>query len=266
MGIRTTRRTARRTTLRAIWSALAVCAGLWTTAEASEVVTIAAEDDWAPYSSMRADRSGPEGLAPALVKAAFKTQDVDVRFEVLPFSRCLHYADKGLVVGCFDTTRTEANKDQYYWHPTPLFQEELGIFGRVDEGASKELTQKDLEGQTVGVTLGYTYPTDFMQNGHITKLSAASDGNLVKMLVAKRVNYILLNTMPGYYRIKHEPVLKAQIKRVGSIRVDSFWVSFSRAHPDGKRMSETFEKGLQAIKANGEYDRMMTAFKRELTP
>lgn len=251
--------------IRTIWPVLAVWAGLWTSAMATEVVTVAAEDDWAPYSSMRADRSGPEGLAPALVKAAFKTQDVEVQFQVVPFSRCLHYAEKGSVVGCFDTTRTEANKDQFYWHPTPLFREELGIFGRVD-APSRELTQKDLEGQTVGVTIGYTYPTDFMQNPRITKLSATSDGNLVKMLVARRVNYILLNTMPGYYRIKYEPALKGQIKRVGAIRLDSFWVSFSRAHPDGKRMSEVFERGLQAIKANGEYDRMMQAFKLELQP
>lgn len=253
MGIRTT------------WSMLVVWAGLCASAMATEVVTVAAEDDWAPYSAMRADRSGPEGLAPALVKAAFKTQNVEVRFEVVPFSRCLHYAEKGTVVGCFDTTRTEANKDRFYWHPTPLFQEELAIFGRADAPA-RELTQKDLEGETVGVTIGYTYPTDLMQNPRIIKLSATSDGNLVKMLVARRVNYILLNTMPGYYRIKSEPALKGQIKRVGAIRLDSFWVSFSRAHPDGKRMSEVFEKGLQAIKANGDYDRMMRAFKQELQP
>ncbi len=251
--------------IRTAWSMLVVWAGLCASAMATEVVTVAAEDDWAPYSAMRADRSGPEGLAPALVKAAFKTQDVEVRFEVVPFSRCLHYAEKGSVVGCFDTTRTEANKDRFYWHPTPLFQEELAIFGRADAPA-RELTQEDLEGQTVGVTIGYTYPTGFMQNPRIFKLSASSDGNLVKMLVAKRVNYILLNTMPGYYRIKSDPALKGLIKRVGAIRMDSFWVSFSRTHPDGKRMSEVFEKGLQAIKANGDYDRMMRAFKQELQP
>ncbi|MBI5925387.1 MAG: transporter substrate-binding domain-containing protein [Aquabacterium sp.] len=251
--------------IRATWSVLAVCAGLWTTAMATEVVTVAAEDDWAPYSSMRADRTGPEGLSPALVKAAFKTQDVEVRFQVVPFSRCLHYAEKGTVVGCFDTTRTETNKDLFYWHPTPLFQEELGIFARSEVNA-RDMKQKDLEGQAVGITIGYTYPTDFMQNPRIKKLSAVSDGNLVKMLVAKRVNYILLNTMPGYYRIKQEPALKGQIKRVGAIGMDRFWVSFSRAHPDGKRLSEVFEKGLQAIKANGEYDRMLTAFKQELQP
>lgn len=253
------------TSWRAAWSVLVVAAGWWGSVMATEVVTVAAEDDWAPYSSMRADRSGPEGLAPALVKAAFKTQDIDVHFQVVPFSRCLHYAEKGSVVGCFDTTRTQANKDLFYWHPTPLFQEELGIFARADADV-RELKQKDLEGHSVGITIGYTYPTDFMQNPRITKLSTVSDGNLVKMLVARRVNYILLNTMPGYYRIKHEPALKGQIKRVGAIGMDSFWVSFSRAHPDGKRLSQVFERGLQAIKANGEYDRMLSAFKQELQP
>lgn len=261
MGIRTS------WSMRAVHAGLcaALCAGFGIPAEATEAVTVAAEDDWAPYSSMRADRMGPEGLAPALVKAAFKTQNVDVHFQVVPFARCMLYAEKGQVLGCFDATRTEANKDLFYWHATPLFQEELGIFARTaDSQARGELTQKDLEGQTVGVTLGYTYPTDFMRNARIAKLNAASDGNLLKMLAARRVNYILLNTMPGYYRINRDPALRGRIQRVGAISKDGFWLSFSRAHPDGKRMAEVFEKGLQAIKASGEYERMMGTFRQSV--
>lgn len=232
---------------------------------ATEVVTLAAEDDWPPYSALRADGRGPEGLSPSLVQAALKTQNVDVRFQVVPFSRCLHYAEKGTVVGCFNTTRTEANKALFHWHRTPLFQEELGIFARTPV-SGRELTPQDLEGQSVGITIGYTYPTGFMQNPRINRLSAASDGNLVKMLVAGRVNFILLNTMPGYHRIQQDPALRGKIHRVGAMALDSFWISFSRVHPDGKRMSEVFEKGLQAIKANGEYERLMTSFRRDLQP
>lgn len=250
------------------WSASLLFSVFCTVACATEVVTVAAEDDWAPYSSAGPGQSGqsrPQGLAPKLVTAAFKTQGIEVRYLVLPFSRCLHYAEKGMVVGCFDTTRTEANKDSFYWHPTPLFQEELGIFARSD-APDGETGKKELEGHTVGVTLGYTYPTDFMENTRIVKLSAASDSNLLKMLVARRVDYILLNTMPGYYRMQHEPGLRGQIKRVGAIRVDSFWLSFSRTHPDGKRLCDTFEKGLQALKRNGEYERMMADFRKEMKP
>jgi polar amino acid transport system substrate-binding protein len=86
------------------------------------------------------------------------------------------------------------------------------------------------------------------------------------MLVARRVDYILLNTMPGYYRMRHEPGLHGQIKRVGAIRMDSFWLGFSRAHPDGKRLCASFEKGLQALRRSGEYDRMMAEFHKALKP
>lgn len=250
-----------RTALTVSLSALLFCAG----ASAAEVVTVAAEDDWAPYSSAVPGQSEPQGLAPKLVTAAFKTQGIQVRYLVVPFSRCLHYAEKGTVAGCFDTTRTDANKDSFYWHPTPLFQEELAIFTRSDAPA-REMGKQDLEGHTVGVTIGYTYPTDFMENPRIVKLSAASDGNLLKMLVARRVDYILLNTMPGYYRMQHEAGLRGQIKRVGAIRMDSFWLSFSRTHPDGKRLCASFEKGLQALRHSGEYDRMMAEFRKDLKP
>lgn len=251
--------------MRTTWSVLALILGLWVTSGQAETVTVAAEDDWAPYSSIKPDRSGPTGLSPDLVKAAFKTQGIDVRFVVLPFPRCLHYAQSGTVVACFNTTRTDANKDTFHWHPTPLFQEELAIFARAD-APERELSQQDLHGRTVGVTIGYTYPTDFMGDSRITRLSAASDSNLLKMLVARRVDYILLNTMPGYHRLKHEPALVGKVKRVGRIRMDSFWLSFSKTHPDGRRLSEAFERGLKAIKANGQYDSMMATFRRDLQP
>lgn len=252
--------------IRAPLAALLAAALLWpvATPARAETVTIAAEDDWAPYSSIKADRSGPEGLAPELVRAAFKTQNIEVKFLVLPFARCLLYTAQGKVVACFDVTRTSNNEHQFHWHPTPLFQEELGIFGRSEVAGA--ITPKDLEGRTVGVTVGYTYPTDLMENTRITKVNSASDGNLLKMLVARRVDYILLNTMPGFHQIRQAPALAGKVRRVGVVQLDSFWLSFSKAHPDGKRLCDVFEKGLLAIKANGDYDRMMASFKRRLAP
>jgi len=250
--------------IRAPLAALVAAATFWSASAFAETVTIAAEDDWAPYSSIKPDQSGPEGLAPELVKAAFKTQNIEVRFLVLPFARCLLYTTKGKVVACFDTAKTTANEHDFHWHPTPLFKEEVGIFGRSDVVGT--ITPKDLEGQTLGVTVGYTYPTSLMENPRIAKVNAASDGNLLKMLVARRVDYILLNTMPGYHKIRQDPALAGQVKRVGQAGVDGFWLSFSKVHPDGKRLCDVFEKGLLAIKANGEYDRMMANFKRRLAP
>ncbi len=122
---------------------------------AQDTVLLGAEDDWAPYSSATPDRRTVEGLAPELVTAAFDTQGVHVTFKVLPFARCMLHAERGLVAGCFNATRVTGNQDLYCWHPTPLFQEELAIFGPHSYQATRELGVADLEGKRVGVTLRF---------------------------------------------------------------------------------------------------------------
>lgn len=226
-------------------------------------ITIAAEDDWAPYSSMKADKSGPEGFSPDLVRAVFKLKGVDVKFEAVPFVRCLQMVKTGKAVACFDTTITEENKDEFYWHKTPIFEEDLAIFA-LSDATQSGLTMSGLEGSTVGITTGYTYPTDFMQNKKIKRFEANSDDHLLKMLLAKRVQFVILNTMPGLLRIKNDAGLRGKVKQVGLISKDGFWLNFSKVHPDGKRMADIFEAGLLEFKASGRYDKMMSEFKQRL--
>jgi polar amino acid transport system substrate-binding protein len=235
----------------------------WAVCAQNPTITIAAEDDWAPYSSMKADKSGPEGFSPDLVRAVFKLKGVDVKYVAVPFVRCLQMVKTGKAVACFDTTITDENKDEFYWHKTPIFEEGLAIFGLVD-GAKTDLTTLGLEGSTVGITTGYTYPTDFMLNKKIKKFEANSDEQLLKMLAAKRVQFVILNTMPGLMRIKNDASLKGKIKQVGLISKDGFWLNFSKIHPDGKRMAEVFEAGLLEFKASGRYDKMQADFKQRL--
>ncbi|GJN52357.1 substrate-binding periplasmic protein [Pseudomonas tohonis] len=227
----------------------------------AERVTLAAEDDWAPYSVIGQDGSSPEGFAVDLVRAAFATQGVEVDFLTVPFSRCLFYAQGTRAVGCFDVTITEANREQYIWHPTPLFEEGLAIFGRADDPHTG-MGAKDLAGKLVGITNGYTYPTSFMEDPAIRRHSANSDSQLLQMLVAGRLDYILLNTMPGYMRIEQDPHLRGKVKLTGVLQTDGFWVAFSKAHPDGARMARLFEKGLQALHKNGRYASMTAEFRK----
>lgn len=221
----------------------------------AETVLIAGEDDWAPYSSIKKDRSGPEGFAVDVVREAFKTQGVTAQFTVLPFTRCLRDAEIGKVVGCFDATIIKSNEHTYHWHPTPLMFVELTIFGRKDDPKSN-VTLSDLEGKVVGTTIGYTYPTSFTENKKIKHFEANSDAQLVKMLANKRVDYVLLNGIPGYLLVRNDAQARDKLIRKGMVSVDGFWVAFSKNHKDGKRMSEVFEKGMQELHKNGKYKAM----------
>jgi len=231
--------------------------------QAGGTVVIAAEDDWPPYSSIQPGSAEPQGFAVDLVREAFATQDVDVRFVVVPFSRCLYLAKTGEVAGCFNTTLLSDNRDTYHWHPTPMFHEELAIFARVG-GSRKDLKLSDLEGHLVGYTLGYTYTPEFHISQKIRKVGAKSDRVLLEMLRAKRVDFVLMNTAPAHLRINASSGLRGQIEKVGVLSLDGFWIAFSRSRADGEKDAEVFEKGLKALHASGRYESMYSEFRRRV--
>lgn len=243
-------------------AAAAAMAPSATVAAGARSVTIGAEDDWPPYSFRHTDGS-LQGITPRLVHAALKLRGIDARYEVLPFSRCMRDAMVGRLAACFNATITAENKAPYQWHPTPLFVEELGIFARKGAGA-RAASAQDLEGQTVGITRGYTYPSEVVKNPRIRIVEAASDLQLMKLLQAGRLQFALINTLPAYWRIQQEASLKGQIERVGAVSQDGFWLAVSRKHPQGNELVREIEAGLQQLKASGEYDRLMQKARQEL--
>ena len=225
-------------------------------------LVIGAEDDWAPYCALDKDSGQPQGLAPALVKAVFAIEGIALEFRTIPFARCMHEAKSDKVLACFNATITEENRYQYHWHETPMFEEDLAIFALASE-PQRDLKLTSLEGKRVGITLGYTYPTDFMENPRITRFQAKSDAQIIEMLVRGRVDYILMNEMPGYLKIQQKQ-LSGKVVKVGKISTDGFWLAFSRAHPQGEAMAKRFEEGLQKILNNGTYEALVRAFEARL--
>jgi len=245
-----------------LWAVCAWCAWVAPEAMAQRTVTVGAEDDWPPYS-FRSGGGQFKGITPRLVSAALKTQGIDARFEVLPFARCMHDAQEGRLAGCFNATITQDNKAQFLWHPTPLFVEELGIFARGGL-PDRVLNSNDLIGHTVGITRGYTYPSEVVKNPRIKIVEASSDLQLMKLLQAGRLEYALLNTLPAFWRIQQEPALKGKLSRVGAVSQDGFWMAISRKHPQGQELHDAMEAGLRKLKASGEYERLIQLARQEL--
>ncbi|PJG60448.1 substrate-binding periplasmic protein [Aeromonas cavernicola] len=221
-------------------------------------LTLAAENDWAPYSS--ADKMTGElvGLTPALVRAAFATENINIHFKKMPFSRCMRSATTDIVLGCFNAAETADNKQNYFWHTTPLFQDKLIVFSLKKEMIPPPAIM-ELRGKRVGITLGYTYPDIFSKDKSILQYKARSDYQLINMLIRGRVDYILMNERPALVRIKEKGVANI-IHNVGSLSNDDFKIAFSRHHPQGQEMAQRFERGLRTIKQNGVYDDIMHTF------
>lgn len=256
---------AGRARLRAVssrWLAgalLLVAAG----AGAAESVVIAGEDDWAPYSYAAPATREPTGMAVEIVREAFAAVDVQAEIMVAPFARCMHLSKVGHVAGCFNATIVDDNRADYHWHQAPMFTEELAIFGRPG-ATTKPLGLDDLAGKRVGFTLGYTYPPEFRNDTRLVRISAKSDGVLLGLLLAGRVDYILANTGPLYLRMASDPTMRERVQKVGVISQDGFWLAFSKVHPQGQAMSRRFDAGLQKLRDNGRLEALIAGYRTRL--
>lgn len=226
-------------------------------------ITIAAEDDWPPYTFGKPGTSEAEGFTPELVREVFKLKGVEVKYVVVPYSRCMNMVKTGKAMACFNTNKNEENTPEYHWHATPIFDEGVSFFA-LSEVPGNNLTVKDLEGSTVGVTQGYAYSPAFMRNEKIQKIAVNSDDQLLKMLIGNRVKFALINTLPGLLRIKNNPAYAGRIKEVGVLHVHGFFLNFSKADPNGKAMADLFESGLVELKKSGRYDKMYGDFRERI--
>ncbi|WP_197081564.1 ABC transporter substrate-binding protein [Chromobacterium sp. LK1] len=239
------------------WFAAMLCSALLAAeALAGPGLLIAVEDDWPPYSARGAVSSAPRGLAPQLVREAFRRQGVAVSFVTVPFARCLMLARVGRAAGCLSVTITDDNREQFWWHQTPMFTEELAIFARAASGDAG-LGLKDLIGRRVGITQDYSYPSIFYRDVRIMKSVAASDEDLIRMLLARRVDYVLMNALPGQLRIRGNPAAAGRVRKVGSISQDGFWLAFSKARAQGRESAAQLEAGLRAMRKDGSYASML---------
>lgn len=233
---------------------------LFSTLTFAETVIINGEDDWAPYSSKTSDEKSVEGFAPDIIKAAFKTQGVDVVFKQVPYARCLAEVNSGDAVGCFDTVQDDDSKAKFIFHKTPLFNADMVVFAPSSSTESIAKTS-DLEGKTVGVTNGYTYASDFTNNAKINKQVVSSEKDQLNLLANGRLQYGIIWGMPGYDILKKNPNIASKVKVIGKISTDALYVNFSKKHKDGARMAEVFEKGMQTITTNGTYKKLESDFK-----
>jgi polar amino acid transport system substrate-binding protein len=213
-------------------------------------VVIGAENDWYPYSAERQGRA--QGLTVELVTAAYMAVGIEARFEVLPYARCMAQTRSGALVACFNTTRTDLIEADYLWPARPMFQERFLIYARADDPhAGAPLRVRDLEGQTVAVTRGYEYGSEFDADPRIRRVVTTHDENNFQLVLRGRAHYTLAPDANTRLLMLRRPDLAGRFKVVGALSYFGIYTAFSRQHPDAREALAAFDEGMKIIQANG---------------
>lgn len=229
---------------------------LFVTNAEAQGLTMAAEEDYFPYSA-KVDGE-LTGLIPELTQASFDAVGVEVNFIVRPYSRVLKIVEDGQAIGGFTGAIDDSNRDTFHWHKTPLTTVRLAIWGRTD-ASRKGLTTRDMEGEKISITRGFFYTDAIDYNDQVEKLVAPSDASSLRMLALGRSDYALVTELIGRKIVETSPLfdLDNRIDIVGLIDEVPLHAFFSREHPEGKEIANLFQKGLEIILANGEYQRIL---------
>lgn len=216
---------------------------------APRTVLIGAENDWYPYSGEVMGQ--PQGMTVDLVRAAFAAVDIQARFDLLPYARCMAQTKAGMLVACFNTTRTAQIEADYLWPVRPMFEERFVIYALKDHPQQASLGVRDLEGQRVAVTRGYEYGSEFDSNDRVQRIVTNHDESNFRMVQLGRARYTLAPEINTRLLFQRHPDLAGQFRVVGQFPSFGLYTAFSRRHADGATMLAAFDEGMRRITANG---------------
>jgi polar amino acid transport system substrate-binding protein len=215
----------------------------------AETVTIGAEDSWYPYSGVVNGK--PAGFTVDLVRAAFAAENIDVKFESMPYARCTKMVKDGHLLGCFDTARSSMVEADFLWHKKPMFNSRSMIFARASN-QQKNVSVAALEGKNVVVCRDYEYGDAFDSNRKVIRQVAKDDYSGFRMLLAGRGDYVLAYEKVAEILIKEHPdEFAGKIIPVGVIEELRLYTVFSKTFPESARYMALFEQGFDQISKNG---------------
>ncbi|GGA99749.1 substrate-binding periplasmic protein [Agarivorans gilvus] len=225
---------------------------------ANQVVTLS-NGEWPPFTSQDLAQ---QGFISEIVRQAFALQGYNVHYQFLPWARAYRYAESGRVDGSVIWTKTP-HRLKTMLFSEPVFQHTYVFFYRAADNFNwREMS--DLRGFRIGGSEGYSYGYEFDQavkRGELNIDYVSSDILNLKKLQAKRIDLFPSDIQVGYYLLKQLfPELQAeQFKHHPKPIVEiETHVLFSKVDlTRGKLLQAAFNKGLQELRANGTYQKLV---------
>ena len=159
--------------------------------------------DWPPFTFSEHGKL-THGLSIDIYKEAFGRLGMSIDAKSMPWQRCTKLVKHGTMDALIDNTHS----DQFIHGLTPTAFYPLAIYVRSDFHQSI-FSRESMNNKDVAVIKGYDYTDKISSFTSWNKLFVQSESMLVKLLIAKRFDYILLDQFAAKYLEKtHNVKLK----------------------------------------------------------
>lgn len=222
----------------------------------SQTIKIAS-GEYAPFSG---EYISNQGISTMIVKAVFKEIKDNISLEFMPWNRVMLQTENGVVAGSFPWIQNKERLEKNYFSK-PINNYRIVAFYK--KGFEYKIPSS-LQGKIICIPIGWDVSLyqSFISKMEMHISSPAKLESCFNMLAKNRVDIVLINELVGH-TINHELFGQASplVAREQSLikQAENLHFIVSKKYPNGKKLIENFNRGLEKIKANGVYDSIVSA-------
>ncbi|WP_432735956.1 substrate-binding periplasmic protein [Maridesulfovibrio sp. FT414] len=206
------------------------------------------------------DKEDPRtGIVKDLFSAFGKETGDTFEYVRVPFKRALHQFDSGQIdIEPMSNPAWRGDSAVLGEYSIPMGVSELIVLFNADKYLPIE-SPKDLTGRTIGVVMGYYYPSfaPYFEDGSIKPHVLPSDAKLIQLLEAGRLDQAIMNKDFALYQIK-EKRLHGKLKLSRPCSALDMMVRF---HPSKKDAIPRFNKAIRKLLDDGTIKRIYDQYR-----
>lgn len=223
--------------------------------ERTRSVILAVENSWPPY----ADSTG-QGISTNILEQAFASVGITLVVKVSPYARVLDEVQKGILVGGYNVTRQASTEQKFLFGTQALLKAPASFYfpaEHLQAQAYKSIADIP-DDSTIGLIIDYEYGNTFEEHQHrFKKVRVSTQEQIINMLRVGRLDGAILFDAVASYTLKSMQLEPSSILKGPTNHTSDIYVAFSHIHKDAHFFADKLDKGLELIKANGQYESLL---------
>lgn len=212
-----------------------------------------ASDVWPPFTDVEDEKA----LAMDIVEVALNRINVKVFYEIVEFGDVL----EGIASSEYDGSGAlwiNEERQKTILFSDPYLYNQLILVGRSDSDVSAS-SFADIAGKSIGVVENYAYGDEVYKENSITVLKGKSDQQNLERLLAKKVDYILVDALLIQYLLKYQVNDVSSFLEIGThpLIVKPLHLGIEKDHPNAANIIDEFNKEIQVMIAEGVYHEIL---------
>ena len=202
------------------------------------------------------------GMITALVTESLLADHKEIDLYFLPWKRGLIYTLNHRMAATFPYVKDSQREAQYLFSK-PIFSAKVRLFVRRDSNITFS-KDTDLKGLSTCVPLGYSTKEiqRFLTKGLIrVEMRPITDSHCLKAVHNGNIDFYSVNELTGTTLSRDLFGTPRALKTVGNpVFINKYHLIIAKDYPDGDKLLQAFNSGLNKIKINGKYQKIVDQF------